>query len=211
VGYLWVVVQFALFVAYGVVLAVGASASWGAWRWAGALPILLGAWVGIAALRMHGRKLTPLPEPNPALGLLRSGVYAVIRHPMYTGLLLSAFGLAIVLQKPLGYCGGGRANRLFQLQSARRGASPPTLLPRIRRLPAHDRAVSSALASVDACVFAVDTHKARVIRLERHDDLACRTIALLSDNKLHLLLTHIAWQARPPATPRGRCNTPRGG
>jgi protein-S-isoprenylcysteine O-methyltransferase Ste14 len=66
------------------------------------LPILLGAWVGIAALRMHGRKLTPLPEPNPALGLLRSGVYAVIRHPMYTGLLLCAFGLAILLQKPLG-------------------------------------------------------------------------------------------------------------
>jgi len=102
VGYLWVFVQFVLLAAYGVALAVGASASWGAWRWAGALPFLLGAWVGIAALRMHGRKLTPLPEPNPALGLLRSGVYAVIRHPMYAGLLLCAFGLAILLQKPLG-------------------------------------------------------------------------------------------------------------
>jgi protein-S-isoprenylcysteine O-methyltransferase Ste14 len=68
----------------------------------GVLPILLGAWVGVAALRLHGRKLTPLPEPNPALGLLRSGVYAVIRHPMYTGLLLNAFGLAILLQKPFG-------------------------------------------------------------------------------------------------------------
>jgi len=102
VGYLWVFVQFVLLAAYGVALAVGASASWGAWRWAGALPFLLGAWVGIAALRMHGRKLTPLPEPNPALGLQRSGVYAVIRHPMYAGLLLCAFGLAILLQKPLG-------------------------------------------------------------------------------------------------------------
>ena len=101
-GYLWVFVQFVLLAAYGVALAVGASASWGAWRWAGALPFLLGAWVGIAALRMHGRKLTPLPEPNPALGLQRSGVYAVIRHPMYAGLLLCAFGLAILLQKPLG-------------------------------------------------------------------------------------------------------------
>jgi protein-S-isoprenylcysteine O-methyltransferase Ste14 len=102
VGYLWVVVQFALFAAYGVALVVGASASWGIWRWLGVLPILLGAWVGVAALRLHGRKLTPLPEPNPALGLLRSGVYAVIRHPMYTGLLLNAFGLAILLQKPFG-------------------------------------------------------------------------------------------------------------
>ena len=94
--------QFALFAAYGVALVAGASASWGIWRWLGALPILLGAWVGVAALRLHGRKLTPLPEPNPALGLLRSGVYAVIRHPMYTGLLLNAFGLAILLQKPFG-------------------------------------------------------------------------------------------------------------
>jgi len=100
-GYVWVFVQAALFVAYGVALAVSEGASWGAWRWLGALLVAVGAWVGLAALRMHGRQLTPLPEPNPALGLLRNGVYAVIRHPMYTGLLLSAFGLAIVLQKPL--------------------------------------------------------------------------------------------------------------
>jgi len=64
--------------------------------------IAVGAWVGVAALRMHGRKLTPLPAPNPALGLLRNGVYATIRHPMYTGLLLIAFGVAILLQKPWG-------------------------------------------------------------------------------------------------------------
>jgi Putative protein-S-isoprenylcysteine methyltransferase len=102
VGYGWVVVQIALFVLYGLALAWGASASWGVWRWLGAPLVAMGAWVGLAALRMHGRKLTPLPEPNPALGLLRSGVYAVIRHPMYTGLLLCAFGLAILLQKPLG-------------------------------------------------------------------------------------------------------------
>ncbi len=101
-GYGWVVVQIALFVLYGLALAWGASASWGVWRWLGAPLVAMGAWVGLAALRMHGRKLTPLPEPNPALGLLRSGVYAVIRHPMYTGLLLCAFGLAILLQKPLG-------------------------------------------------------------------------------------------------------------
>jgi protein-S-isoprenylcysteine O-methyltransferase Ste14 len=117
VGYGWVVVQIALFVLYGLALAFGAGASWGVWRWLGAPLVAMGAWVGLAALRMHGRKLTPLPEPNPALGLQRTGVYAVIRHPMYTGLLLSAFGLAILLQKPLAIVGATALTAFFNLKA----------------------------------------------------------------------------------------------
>jgi protein-S-isoprenylcysteine O-methyltransferase Ste14 len=117
VGYGWVVVQIVLFVLYGLALAWGASASWGVWRWLGAPLVAMGAWVGLAALRMHGRKLTPLPEPNPALGLQRTGVYAVIRHPMYTGLLLSAFGLAILLQKPLAIAAAGALTVFFNLKA----------------------------------------------------------------------------------------------
>ena len=116
-GYGWVVVQIALFVLYGFALAVGASASWGAWRWLGIPLLAVGAWVGLAALRMHGRRLTPLPEPNPALGLLRTGVYARVRHPMYTGLLLSAFGLAIVAQKPLAIAAAGALTVFFNLKA----------------------------------------------------------------------------------------------
>jgi protein-S-isoprenylcysteine O-methyltransferase Ste14 len=117
VGYGWVVVQIVLFVLYGLALAWGASASWGVWRWLGAPLVAMGAWVGLAALRMHGRKLTPLPEPNPALGLQRTGVYAVIRHPMYTGLLLSAFGLAILAQKPLAIAAAGALTVFFNLKA----------------------------------------------------------------------------------------------
>jgi protein-S-isoprenylcysteine O-methyltransferase Ste14 len=117
VGYSWVLIQALLFALYGLALAFGASASWGVWRWLGALLALLGAWVGLAALRMHGRKLTPLPEPNPALGLQRTGVYAVIRHPMYTGLLLSAFGLAILAQKPLAIAAAGALTVFFNLKA----------------------------------------------------------------------------------------------
>lgn len=116
-GYSWVLIQALLLALYGLALAFGASASWGVWRWLGALLALLGAWVGLAALRMHGRKLTPLPEPNPALGLQRTGVYAVIRHPMYTGLLLSAFGLAILLQKPLAIVGATALTAFFNLKA----------------------------------------------------------------------------------------------
>ena len=116
-GYGWVVVQIVLFVLYGLALAFGAGASWGVWRWLGAPLVAMGAWVGLAALRMHGRKLTPLPEPNPALGLQRTGVYALIRHPMYTGLLLSAFGLVILLQKPLAIVGATAMTAFFNLKA----------------------------------------------------------------------------------------------
>ena len=116
-GYGWVVVQIVLFVLYGLALAFGAGASWGVWRWLGAPLVAMGAWVGLAALRMHGRKLTPLPEPNPALGLQRTGVYAVIRHPMYMGLLLSAFGLAILAQKPLAIAAAGALTVFFNLKA----------------------------------------------------------------------------------------------
>jgi protein-S-isoprenylcysteine O-methyltransferase Ste14 len=117
VGYGWVVVQIALFVLYGIALVLGSGASWGAWRWLGIPLLAVGAWVGLAALRMHGRRLTPLPEPNPALGLLRTGVYARVRHPMYTGLLLSAFGLAIVAQKPLAIAAAGALTVFFNLKA----------------------------------------------------------------------------------------------
>jgi protein-S-isoprenylcysteine O-methyltransferase Ste14 len=117
VGYSWVLIQALLLALYGLALAFGASASWGVWRWLGAPLVAMGAWVGLAALRMHGRKLTPLPEPNPALGLQRTGVYAVIRHPMYTGLLLSAFGLAILAQKPLAIVGATALTAFFNLKA----------------------------------------------------------------------------------------------
>ncbi len=116
-GYGWVFAQAVLFVAYGLALVYGAESAWGLWRWLGALLVGLGAWVGIAALRLHGRLLTPLPEPNRALGLKREGVYAFIRHPMYTGVLLLAFGGAMALQKPLGIAAAVALTVFFQLKA----------------------------------------------------------------------------------------------
>lgn len=99
---LWVLVQGLLFLLYGYALVATRSDAWGVVRWLGAPLMAVGLLLVAPALRAHGRKLTPLPEPNPTLGLKRTGVYAVIRHPMYTGLLSMAFGLAILLQKPWG-------------------------------------------------------------------------------------------------------------
>ncbi|KXZ46817.1 hypothetical protein GPECTOR_40g551 [Gonium pectorale] len=43
-----------------------------------------------------GRNLSPLPEPRKKHELVVSGIYGYVRHPMYGGLLLAAFGLSVL-------------------------------------------------------------------------------------------------------------------
>lgn len=54
--------------------------------------ISLGIW-SIAIFKI--RQLTVFPEPKTKFNLIESGPYRYIRHPMYTAVLLSGFGLAI--------------------------------------------------------------------------------------------------------------------
>lgn len=53
---------------------------------------LLLAVVGVLAL---GPSLTVFPRPSPRAELVETGPYRVIRHPIYAGLLLLAFGAAL--------------------------------------------------------------------------------------------------------------------
>ncbi|KAF5841028.1 hypothetical protein DUNSADRAFT_14735 [Dunaliella salina] len=43
-----------------------------------------------------GRNLSPMPQPRQKHTLVTTGMYSYVRHPMYAGLLLTAFGLAAV-------------------------------------------------------------------------------------------------------------------
>jgi protein-S-isoprenylcysteine O-methyltransferase Ste14 len=52
------------------------------------------------ALRM-GSRLTPSPRPRDGAPLLVNGSYALVRHPMYCGLILAAFGWALFMNGPL--------------------------------------------------------------------------------------------------------------
>jgi protein-S-isoprenylcysteine O-methyltransferase Ste14 len=54
----------------------------------GALLVL----AGIAAL---GRWLTPFPQPLPESQLRTGGAYTLMRHPLYTGILLMACGWSL--------------------------------------------------------------------------------------------------------------------
>lgn len=44
-----------------------------------------------------GGNLTPLPHPKDSGQLVQEGVYKIVRHPLYSGLTLAAFGWAIYI------------------------------------------------------------------------------------------------------------------
>jgi protein-S-isoprenylcysteine O-methyltransferase Ste14 len=96
----WVLIQ-------GVLLVVVAATGWSLGPdWSGPLR-LAGIVVGIVLITGGmvlafrgvvdlGGALTPLPRPRDGAELVQTGVYALVRHPIYGGLILAAFGWAIV-------------------------------------------------------------------------------------------------------------------
>ncbi|GIW29320.1 MAG: hypothetical protein KatS3mg070_2683 [Meiothermus sp.] len=57
------------------------------------------AWVGLGVLLLAawqlGRNLTALPKPRPGGYLVQQGLYRVVRHPIYCGVLLWALGSSL--------------------------------------------------------------------------------------------------------------------
>jgi len=54
----------------------------------------------LAALQLN-RHLSPFPSPKTKSRLIKSGAYKYVRHPIYTGISLSAFAWAIEKGEPI--------------------------------------------------------------------------------------------------------------
>jgi protein-S-isoprenylcysteine O-methyltransferase Ste14 len=92
----WVAGQF-LLLAFLLVLAVlhpGTGPV--AWSSAGVLVLVVAAAVAVAGVKALGRNLTPFPKPADQANLVQHGIYARIRHPLYTSVILAGFGWALV-------------------------------------------------------------------------------------------------------------------
>lgn len=64
---------------------------------AGAVLVLAaGALALVAAWRLW-RGLTPLPHPRDDARLIRSGPFALVRHPIYSSLLIGSLGFALMV------------------------------------------------------------------------------------------------------------------
>ena len=62
----------------------------------GVLLLLAGAVCGVAGTAALGRNLTPLPKPAPTAKLVQTGIYGLMRHPLYTAVFCGSLGWALV-------------------------------------------------------------------------------------------------------------------
>lgn len=96
-GEWWVAGQGILFAA---ILATPPAWQWSAppsaaWRWMGIVLMVAGLALAGRALLDLGSNLTALPRPRATGSLVRTGIYAHARHPIYGGLMVAAAGFAL--------------------------------------------------------------------------------------------------------------------
>jgi protein-S-isoprenylcysteine O-methyltransferase Ste14 len=121
----WVVIQLVLL---GAIVAAGSAgpALGGAVRLVvGVLGLALMGAGGLLALRgvVDLRSaLTPLPHPRPGAELVDRGSYALVRHPIYGGIVIGSTGYALLTASPLALVGAFALLGFFRLKSAREEA-----------------------------------------------------------------------------------------
>jgi protein-S-isoprenylcysteine O-methyltransferase Ste14 len=74
------------------------------------------AFRGVVDLRDN---LTPFPAPVSGGRLIDSGAYGLVRHPIYTGLIVGALGWGLAMASPLALCGAVLLAVFFDLKSRR--------------------------------------------------------------------------------------------
>ncbi len=65
---------------------------------AGAVLFVAGGYFGIVGVMVLGRNRTPFPQPREGSALIQRGIYAHVRHPLYTSVMLASLGWALLWQ-----------------------------------------------------------------------------------------------------------------
>ncbi len=109
-GELYVVIQGLLFalVLFGPASVAGIPA-WPLgltmlFSFSGIVLIAFGFVVAVLAAWNLGRSLTPLPYPKKNAELVTTGLFGYVRHPIYFGVILLAFGWSLYKQGTLTLC-----------------------------------------------------------------------------------------------------------
>ena len=63
--------------------------------WLGGALVIIGAVLGMWSLRSLGESLTPYPQPRSRATLVEHGPYRVVRHPIYSSILISLLGVSV--------------------------------------------------------------------------------------------------------------------
>jgi protein-S-isoprenylcysteine O-methyltransferase Ste14 len=121
----WVVLQFVLI---GLIALAGAlpSSTTGTMGTilsvVGAALIVAGGVMAMLAIQALGPSFTPDPRPLERAVLVESGIYAVVRHPMYAGVTLGALGWGCLNGSPLAIALSGLLLVVLTLKSIREEA-----------------------------------------------------------------------------------------
>lgn len=63
--------------------------------------LIVGGLALVARARLDmGRVWTPLPKPRDSSRLIETGAFAIVRHPIYAGIILAGFGWGVVRASP---------------------------------------------------------------------------------------------------------------
>ncbi len=120
----WLVLQ-------GLLFAAIVASSFAGVYWPGAVEsflAVLGLGVGVAGVVVLvlgvlalGRSFTPLPRPHPRAEFRERGPYRFVRHPIYGGIILVAFGWSVA-EAPVALAPSCLLAVLFDLKSRREEA-----------------------------------------------------------------------------------------
>jgi protein-S-isoprenylcysteine O-methyltransferase Ste14 len=121
----WVVLQVVLLVAIvgagfvgplwsGTARVIGASI--------GVAFVAIGVGLVIAGSVRLRRQLTAYPRPVPGGRLIEEGVFGLVRHPMYGGVVIAALGWGLAMASPLALAGVLVLGVFFDLKSRREEA-----------------------------------------------------------------------------------------
>ena len=68
---------------------------------AGVLFVFLGGVLALMGLASLGRNLAAVPHPKEDANFVEHGAYKIVRHPIYSGIILGAFGWALLMNSAI--------------------------------------------------------------------------------------------------------------
>ena len=108
-----------------------------------------GGCFGIAGVIVLGRNRTPFPQPRPGSELVQRGIYARVRHPLYTSVMLASLGWALIWQSAAAFAAAIALIPFFHAKARREERwlcemfpgyadyqkQVPRFIPRLQRAP----------------------------------------------------------------------------
>jgi protein-S-isoprenylcysteine O-methyltransferase Ste14 len=79
----------------------GIATSNGLLLWFGYGIFILGTGIALIAAINLGKNLTPLPRPKENAELVQTGLYRLVRHPIYFGVIVLSIGWGLIQQSTL--------------------------------------------------------------------------------------------------------------